>query len=162
YLPDPTTTLGDLIVRTAGLQVTRLGVPIPPADGYVLTVDSTELLGINWKALPAAPNATQINLSPAISSWTTVQQAIDGLNTNVTDLSTASVAWTRITGAPTFVDTAGSYTDPTWITINWSKLNGNPTNPQIAMMQTPWLQNINGATFHLMNVSQIGVGATSV
>ena len=47
-IADPTTTLGDVIVRgTAVIQ--RLGVG---TNGYVLTADSTQPLSIKWAALP--------------------------------------------------------------------------------------------------------------
>jgi hypothetical protein len=44
-MPDPTTTLGDLIVRGANPPATRLGVGL---DGQVLIADSTQTLGMRW------------------------------------------------------------------------------------------------------------------
>lgn len=44
-LADPTTTLGDLIVRGAAAPATRLGVG---TNGQVLTADSAETLGMHW------------------------------------------------------------------------------------------------------------------
>ena len=46
---DPTTTLGDLIVRGASAPATRLAVG---ANGQVLTADSTQPGGIKWAAAP--------------------------------------------------------------------------------------------------------------
>jgi hypothetical protein len=66
-MPDPTSTLGDLIVRGAAAPPTRLAVG---SDGYVLTADSTQTLGVKWAAptggggggTPAAPvNSVQWN-----------------------------------------------------------------------------------------------------
>ena len=45
-MTDPTTTLGDILVRGAS-AVTRLGVG---ANGQVLTADSTQTLGVKWAA----------------------------------------------------------------------------------------------------------------
>jgi hypothetical protein len=44
-MPDPTTTLGDLIVRGQNPPPTRLGVG---TDGEVLIADSTQTLGMRW------------------------------------------------------------------------------------------------------------------
>lgn len=52
-LTDPTTTLGDLMVRGAA-AVTRFGVG---ANGQVLTADSTQTLGVKWAA-PAGGSQT--------------------------------------------------------------------------------------------------------
>jgi len=50
------------------------------------------------------------------------------------------------------VSTAGSYADPSWITsIAYSKLSGAPTTGQISVMQTPWLQVIDGGGNSLTN-----------
>jgi hypothetical protein len=60
------------------------------------------------------------------------------------------------------VSTAGSYADPAWITsLAYAKIAGSPTPGQIAAMQTPWLQNIDGGNFQLANVSKIGIGTTT-
>lgn len=52
-MPDPTTTLGDLIVRGTNPPATRLGVG---SNGQVLTADSTQPLGVKW-ATPATVSA---------------------------------------------------------------------------------------------------------
>ena len=57
------------------------------------------------------------------------------------------------------VSTASSYSDPAWLTaLNWGKLTGSPSSAQVAGIQTPWLQNIDGGGFYLGNVNQIGIG----
>jgi hypothetical protein len=58
------------------------------------------------------------------------------------------------------VDATQTYADPAWITsLSYGKITGAPT---IGSMQTPWLQNINAATWNLNNVGHIGVGMMPV
>jgi hypothetical protein len=59
---DPTTTVGDLLVRGATAPPTRLGTGGAASDGQVLTADSTQALGMRW----AAPTG-------ASGGYTTVQ-----------------------------------------------------------------------------------------
>jgi hypothetical protein len=99
-MADPTTTLGDLIVRGATAPPTRLPVG---ANTYVLTADSTRPLGINWAA-------------PAVAS---VFGRTGAVVATANDYTAA-----QVTNA---VSTAGSYTDPTWITsLSWPKITGAP------------------------------------
>ena len=57
------------------------------------------------------------------------------------------------------VDSTGTYANPAWITsLAWSKITGAPS---VSSYQTPWLSNINGGNFNLTNVSQIGIGTSS-
>ena len=62
---DPTTTLGDLIVRGATAPPTRLGVG---ANDQVLTADSTATLGITWKAGGGAASFTHTQTT-ASDNW---------------------------------------------------------------------------------------------
>lgn len=85
YLPDPTTTLGDLLVRGA-TAVVRLPVG---TNGQMLVADSTvTATGVAWKTV----DATTINLNPVGATWTTVQDAIEGLES---DLSAVNVLTTK-------------------------------------------------------------------
>lgn len=70
------TTLGDLMVRSATVP-TRLGVG---TNGQVLEADSASTLGVHWATISF--DATEIDLNPTVGTWTTVQQAVAGLNTN--------------------------------------------------------------------------------
>ena len=69
-MPDPTTTLGDLIVRGSNPPPTRLGVG---SNGQILVADNTQPLGMHW--------ANLINLVPVTSVFgrtgTVVAQAGD-------------------------------------------------------------------------------------
>jgi hypothetical protein len=56
-MPDPTTTLGDLIVRGSNPPPTRLGVG---TNGQVLTADNTQPLGLAWKTPAAASPVTSV------------------------------------------------------------------------------------------------------
>jgi hypothetical protein len=97
-----------------------------------------------------------------------------------------SLAWAKITGAPASavasvfgrtgvvvavagdytaaqvtnaVSTQGSYADPSWITsLAWAKITGVPP---VSSFQSPWLSDINGGNFRLVNVSAIGVGSAT-
>lgn len=135
FLADPTTAKGDLIARGATAPATRLAVG---SDGYVLTADSTQTLGVKWAASASAPVTSVFGRTGAI-------------NATVGDYSAA-----QITNA---VSTANTYSDPAWLTgLAWSKVIGAPS---VASYQTPWVSNINGATYTLTNVSQLGIGTTS-
>lgn len=72
-----------------------------------------------------------------------------------------NASWAAITAAQVTnaVSTAGSYSDPAWITsLGWSKIAGAPS---VSSYQTPWLSNIAGAGFQLLNTSYIGIGTSS-
>jgi hypothetical protein len=57
------------------------------------------------------------------------------------------------------VSTLGSYADPAWITaLAYAKITGAPA---AGGGQTPWLQDINAATFKLNNSGGIGIGVAS-
>ena len=57
-MPDPTTTLGDLIVRGSAAPPSRLAVG---SNGQVLTADSTQTLGVKWAAAAGGvPTTRQI------------------------------------------------------------------------------------------------------
>jgi len=57
------------------------------------------------------------------------------------------------------VDRTGSYANPAWIaSLPWSKITGAPS---VGSYQTPWLQDINGASFNLNSVKAIGIGGNA-
>lgn len=101
-LVDPTTTLGDLLVRSS-TAVTRLALG---TDGQVLTVDNTQPNHLRWDAPPSAPVASVFGRTGAVVAA-------------VGDYTAA-----QVTNA---VSTLGSYADPTWITsLDWDKLDNVP------------------------------------
>src|SRR5262245_5996987 len=137
-LADPTTTKGDLIVRGVGAPPTRLGVG---ANGTVLTADSGQPLGMSFQAPATAPVTSVFTRTGAITA------------------QTGDYTAAQVTNA---VDQTGAYTNPSWlVSIPYSKVTGTPSSGQIAAMQTPWLQDINGASFKLNSVANLGIGATS-
>ena len=105
-MADPTTTKGDLIVRGASAPPTRLG--IGGTDGWVLTVDSTQPLGMKW--------AAAVGGGGAVSSVFT--------RTGAVVAQTGDYTAAQVTNA---VSTIGSYADPPWITsLAWGKITGAP------------------------------------
>jgi hypothetical protein len=105
-LIDPTTALGDLLVRGA-TGVNRLAAG---TDTYILTADSAQPLGVHWAAPPSAPVSSVFGRTGAVV-------AANG------DYTAA-----QVTNA---VDSTGSYADPSWITsLAWSKITNAPDMPE--------------------------------
>jgi hypothetical protein len=84
---DPTTTLGDLIVRGA-TAAQRLAVG---TNNFVLTADSTQTLGVAWKAVPATSQ------TPWISN-------IDGANYNLSNVGALGTSSLTMQGTVTAND----------------------------------------------------------
>ena len=131
-LIDPLTTLGDIIVRSATAPA-RLPVG---TNGQVIEADSTATYGVHWATLSF--DATEIDLNPAIGTYTTVQQIVTALNTGspASVLTTFGVLLVRGAAAPVrlAVGTNGQVleADSTaangvhWVTIDASTLDLNP------------------------------------
>jgi len=175
---DPTTTKGDLIIH--GTTTTRLGVG---TDGQVLTADSTQTLGAKWAnaSLDTRVNSTPYGLQNilnfaagsnvtlgASSSAGSMTITINAAAAPVSSVFTRTGAIVAATGDYTAaqvtnaVDTTQTYNNPAWITgLPWSKITGSPSAGQITSFQTPWLSNIDAATFQLNNVSKVGIGIAS-
>jgi hypothetical protein len=135
--PDPTTTKGDLIVRSS-TEVDRLPVG---ANTQILTADSSQPLGVKW--------------APANSSGVGAVSSVFG-RTGAVSAASGDYTAALVTNA---VSQIGSYADPGWITsLSWPKITGAPS---VSSYQTPWLSNINGATFQLQNVARVAIGTTS-
>jgi len=75
---DPTTTKGDLISRSSS-AVSRL--PISATDGQVLTVDSTQTLGMKW-ATPAAQPQTPWTVDHDAAGYRLINTGNVGLGTS--------------------------------------------------------------------------------
>ena len=113
--------------------------------GDQLISDGTQWDRLAIGHMEATVTAYIVPLSPAVSTWTTVQDAIEDIHTDLDGLMTnavlttgtysdptwlTSLAWSKITGHPTFVDTAGSYSNPSWLTtLDWSKITNVPAMP---------------------------------
>jgi hypothetical protein len=135
--PDPTTTKGDLLARSA-TEIDRL--PVGP-DTDILTADSSQPLGVKW--------------APANSSGVGAVSSVFGRSGAVAAASGDYNA-SQVTNA---VSQAVSYADPAWIgSLAYSKITGAPV---FLTSLTPWTSNINGATFNLTNAGSIGIGVTS-
>ena len=101
-LTDPTTTLGDLIVRGASAPATRLAVG---TDGQVLTADSAQTLGVKWAAAPVLSFKARTGaVVPATADYTAamVTNAVDQTGSYPNPAWIASLPWTKITGVPAF------------------------------------------------------------
>jgi hypothetical protein len=102
-LADPTTTLGDLIVRGSA-AIARFGVG---PDSYLLVADSTQPLGLRWQPPPAIGVTSAFGRTGAV-----IAQAGDYTVSMVTNA----------------VDATQSYANPAWITsLPWSKITAAPT-----------------------------------
>ena len=100
-LVDPTTTVGDLIVR--GAVTSRLPVG---ANGQVLQADSTQALGVRWVTPPPA------GVSSVFGRTGTVVPAVGDYQAS------------QITNA---VDATQSYSNPGWLTaLAWAKILNPP------------------------------------
>jgi hypothetical protein len=101
-LSDPTTTLGDLIVRGSSI-ITRFAVG---PSNYMLVADSTQPLGLRWQAPPAIGVTSAFGRTGAV-----VAQAGDY----------------NVSMIPNAVDATQAYVNPTWITsLPWSKITAAP------------------------------------
>ena len=101
--------------------------------------------------LTAAPVTTVFGRTGAVVATTgdyaasQVTNALDSTASYSNPTWLTGLAWSKITGAPTFADTAGSYSNPAWVTaLAWSKITGAPT----------FLQSSN-------NLSDLGSAATA-
>ncbi|HEY1242228.1 MAG TPA: hypothetical protein VGF16_16805 [Bryobacteraceae bacterium] len=131
---DPTTTKGDLIAH--GTTTTRLPVG---ADGLVLTADSTQTLGVGWKAAVGGVSSFNTRTGavvPAKDDYTVAQ--VSGAVPNTTQV----IAGTGLTGG--------------------GSLSGNVTlNANVSGIQTPWLGDIDASSHFLNNVFAIGIGTAA-
>jgi len=180
---DPTTTLGDLIVR-GPVAPSRLAVGA--TNGFVLTVDSASPLGVKWAAAAGGGAVASVfgrsGAVVAVSGDYTAAQVFNAVDqsatySNPTWIST--LAWTKITGAPVFlVDPLTSKGDlivrgasgTTSLTVGANGLYLMADSTQSSGVrwasvstasQTPWATDIDAAAHNLNNVNGIGIGASA-
>jgi hypothetical protein len=181
-MTDPTTTLGDLIVRGPSAPPSRLAVGA--TNGLVLTVDSGSPLGMKWAAVAGVSVSSVFGRTGAVVATSgdytaaMVTNAVDATKSYVNPPWIASLPWSTITGAPIFLvdplTKAGdllirgqSSSDAYPVGADGTVLIADSTLPHgmkwgsvsiAAGAQTPWLQNVDAANFNLSNVGAIGVG----
>jgi hypothetical protein len=178
---DPTTNLGDLIVRGPSVPA-RLA--IGTTNGYVLTVDSASQLGMKWAA-PAGASAvtTVFGRSGAVVSasgdYTAAQitNAVDTTQAYANPAWLTSLSWAKIANAPALlvdpttntgdliVHSASAGTTRLPVGADGSVLAADSTSglgvrwaTVTGASQTPWVTDIDAANKVLKNVRAIGTG----
>src|SRR5262249_469843 len=105
-MTDPTTTLGDIIVR--GLSApSRLAVG---TNGQVLVADSTQPLGIKWATVSGVSAVTSVfgrtgDVVEATGAYSAAQvrNAVDTPQVYANPSWLSSLAWSKVTNAPSFM-----------------------------------------------------------
>ncbi len=147
---DPTTAVGDLLVNDGN----GLGRLAAGANGQILTVDSSQPLGVKWAA--AADPAGFVPTS---------RQIIAGAGLLGGGALTADVTLSaKPMGASGAAHSAGIVPDPGATSGAARYLREDATwgvPPGTAASQTPWLSAIDAAGWPLDNVGRIGVGLPS-
>jgi len=147
---DPTTAVGDLLVNDGN----GLGRLAAGANGQILTVDSSQPLGVKWAA--AADPAGFVPTS---------RQIIAGAGLLGGGALTADVTLSaKPMGASGATHSAGIVHDPGATSGAVRYLREDATwgvPPGTAASQTPWLSAIDAASWPLDNVGSIGIGLPS-
>ena len=102
---DPTTTLGDMLVRGAA-AITRLAVG---ADGQVLAADHTQLNGIKWAAATGTggvPTTRQIIAGPGLSGGGTLGGRTSPSRPTCSPVQGARATWFSLSSD---ISTAGEF-----------------------------------------------------
>jgi hypothetical protein len=137
-----------------------MGAPAPGTPGHTIQEEGT---GLTQRAALNFVGAGVVASDDVANNRTIVTIAGGGAVTSVFSRTGAVVASAgdysaaQVTNA---VSTLGSYADPAWITsIAWGKITGAPS---VSSYQTPWLSDINAASFKLNNTGGIGIGTSAV
>jgi len=148
-LTDPTTTKGDLLVRDSS-AIGRIGVG---TNGQVLTADSGVAQGVKWSTLTTGVTSVfgRAGVVVAQAGDYTVSQitgaAPDATTTKGDLLVRSASALSRLAvGLDGQVLTADAASAGG---VKWAAPGGS---------QTPWTQDVNAATYQLLNTGGIGVG----
>jgi hypothetical protein len=129
---DPTTQVGDLIVRNNVNALTRLPIG---ANGQVLQTDTSLSVGMKWTSIEATVQ----------TPWVT---DVNAANFQLVNVRRVGVG----VAAPNYgIDVAGD--------INYTgvlRVNGAPVS--FGGAQTPWTSDINASNYSLNNVKTLGIG----
>lgn len=140
----PTPSTGDNSTLGATTAWVRL-------QGYLTAAPVTSVHGRTGVVVAASGDYTAAQ----------VTNAVDSTSTYSNPAFLTSLAWSKITGAPTFADTAGSYSNPSWITaLAWSKITGAPSITGLAATNNN-LAIGNGSAFVLTAVPDCANATTS-
>jgi len=146
-LPDPTTTLGDLIVRGSA-NVTRL-----PAgnQGDVLTVDQSAWSGLAWRRPPAAGTGDGIP-----NPWT---EDVDADRYNLLHVGQVSTQWLTFcndTDPALDVSMIAGRMDVTGpVNATGYFVNGQPFTGGSGGTQSPWIADVDADRFNLLRLGQV-------
>jgi hypothetical protein len=120
-------------------NVGKIGVGMP-SPVYAVDVTGDVNVTGNFRV-----NGTPLSTTAGVASFNTRTGAVLPLANDYTAA--------MVTNA---VSSAGSYADPAWITsLAWNKITGKPA---AVSYQTPWLSDIDAASYMLYNVFKIGIG----
>jgi hypothetical protein len=166
YAPDPTTTKGDLLARSAS-ALARLGVG---SDGQVLTADAASVAGVKWAASAGGvPTARRIIAGTGIA----ITPAGDDLSVDRTHsvVDDTTIQKHRISFGGTLVGTRREINfingANVGITIADDAAN-NRVNVTVAGTggaggsQTPWVSDIDGGGFKLYSAGRIAIANTGI
>lgn len=184
---------------------TRTGAVLPATGDYSAAqvtnaVDTTQsysnpawIATLAWGKITGVPalvnsfNGRTGSVMPQTSDYSAAQvtNAVDTTQSYSNPAWITSLAWGKITGVPTLVnsfngrsgsvmpqtsdyaasqianavDASQTYSNPSWISsLAWNKITGAPA----IVGQTPWLSNIDGNSYTLRNVTGIAIGINSV
>jgi hypothetical protein len=105
-----------------------------PSTGDTSTLGATTAWVRAQNYLTAAPVTSVFGRTGVVAATTgdytaaQITNALDSTGSYSNPVWLTALAWSKITGAPTFADTAGAYSNPAWITaLAWSKITSAPS-----------------------------------
>jgi hypothetical protein len=160
-------TSGNYLINGAQIAAANVTNAVSTAGAYA---DPAWLTALSYSKLTGAPamvnsfNARTGAVVPAAGDYSAamVTNAVDSTGSYADPAWITALSYAKLTGVPSNVTNAVPNTRQV---IAGTALTGGGAlsadvtlNANIAAIQTPWLQNINAATFNLTNVGKIGVG----